>query len=417
MSATPRSRYAVPAWCGYDFAGSIYTAVVASTIWPVYYTTTVVGNAEGRGDFWWGTISVNISAILVAVTAPAAGAIADLAGARRLMWVLYTLVAVAGTAMLGLVQPGDVVFGCVVFIVANFAAEGAINFYNAYLPELVPRDRVGRVSGWGFATGYVGSLAGLGMAFALVSAGHFKWIWGLTAAAFLGFAIPSFILVGPGRARQMPVAAAARHGLRHVRKVFGEVLRIPDLRRFLLGYFLYINGVNAAIAFAAAFAATTFGLTTKQAILLFVLVQVSALVGAFAMAKPTDVLGPKRVVQISLALWIITVAVLVLTRDVRLFWVGCTIAGLGLGSVQAASRSFMATLVPAGREDEMFGFYALCGKSSTPLGAAAWGIVSATTGSQRLAVLALVPFFIAGAIVVSMVKGGGPTVRAEPGAG
>ncbi len=417
MNTVPRSKHAVAAWCSYDFAGSIYTAVVASTIWPVFYTTTVVGNADGRGDFWWGTVSVNIAAILVAITAPAAGAIADLAGARRLLWVSYTLVAVAGTAMLGFVGPGDVVLGCVLFIVAHFAAEGAINFYNAYLPELVPRERVGRVSGWGFATGYVGSLAGLGLAFTLNATGHFRWIFPVTAAAFLGFAIPSFILVGRGGVRRMPVAAAARHGLRHLRQVLGEVLRIPDLRRFLLGYFLYINGVNAAIAFAAAFAATTFGLTTQQAILLFVLVQISALVGAFVMAKPTDILGSKRVVQISLGLWILTVAVLVLTRDIRLFWIGCTIAGLGLGSVQAASRSFMATLVPAGREDEMFGFYALCGKSSTPLGAAAWGIVSATTGSQRLAVLSLLPFFIAGFIVVSLVRGGGPAARApEPAA-
>lgn len=408
-----RSRFAIPAWCLYDFANSTYAAVIVGAVYSTYYIKVVVGNDTGRGDFWWGTVAVNISALIVAFTSPVMGAVADLSGARRLLWTSYTALAVAGTASLVLVHQGDVVLGCVLFVLANVGMEGATNFYNAYLPELAPPGKMGRISAWGFALGYLGSLAGLAAALPLARRGDFEVIWLVVAAIFATFALPGILLVGPGGTRAMSVRAAAKHGWTHVGAIFREVLGMRELRRFLLAYFLYINGVNAAYTFAGSYAVTTFGLTTADVIKLLVLVQVTALLGALAMAKPSDVLGPKRVVQFSLVLWCGTCVALIVVRDVRLFWAACAVAGVGLGSVQAASRTFMATLIPKGREDEMFGFYALCGRSSTPLGAMAWGIASTLSGTQRVAVAAITPFFVAGLVIVSLVRGGGPLARSD----
>ena len=410
-----RSRWAVPAWCLYDVANSTYAAVIVGTVFSTYYTKVVVGNEDGRGDFWWGAVAINVSAIIVAVTSPVMGAIADRSGARRLLWCAYTALAIAGTASLVLVHQGDVVLGCVLFVLANVGVEGATNFYNAYLPDIVPPERMGRISAWGFAAGYVGSLLGLGAALPLVQAGRFDAVWLLIAGMFAILALPALLLLGPGGTKLMPIGMAARHGWSHVGSIFREVLKLKELKAFLLAYFLYINGVNAAVAYAGPYAQATFGLTTPDVIKLFVMVQVAALAGALAMAKPSDVLGPKRVVQFSLVLWCITCATLIFVRDVRIFWGACVVAGIGLGSVQAASRTFMATLIPKGREDEMFGFYALCGRSSTPLGAATWGIASVLSGSQRVAVAAITPFFLAGLLLVSRVQGGGPTSTASPG--
>src|SRR5512135_2946537 len=130
MSDAPhgRSRWAVPAWCLYDFANSTYAAVIVGTVFSTYYVNVVVGNDTGRGDFWWGTVAVNVSAILVAVSSPVMGAIADLSGARRMLWALYTALGVCATAALVLVHRGDVVLGCVIFIAANVGVEGATNF-------------------------------------------------------------------------------------------------------------------------------------------------------------------------------------------------------------------------------------------------------------------------------------------------
>ena len=199
-----------------------------------------------------------------------------------------------------------------------------------------------------------------------------------------------------------------------------RIVEIVALRRFLLAYFLYANGVFTGIYFAGPIAQKSFGFGTTQVIFLFLVVQVSAFVGAFAMSKPTDVLGPKRVVQVSLALWLIAVVIIVFAPDAGtnlklgqgMFWVAGVIAGLGLGTVQSASRAFMATLIPEGREDEFFGFYALCGKSSAPIGTALFGIVSwATGGSQQTAIAAITVFFIAGFLLLRRVDGGGPTVQ------
>jgi UMF1 family MFS transporter len=134
------------------------------------------------------------------------------------------------------------------------------------------------------------------------------------------------------------------------------------------------------------------------------------------MARATDTLGPKRVVQVALVLWLTTLGFFVAAESRSVFWAACVIAGLGLGTVQSASRAFMATLIPRGREDEFFGFYALCGKTSAPVGTAIFGLVSAATGSQRAAVACISLFFIAGFALLRRVAAGGPTLsrRAAP---
>lgn len=414
MTERPFDRKRVAAWCLYDFANSVYSAVIPATVFSVYYTAVVVGNEDGRGDFWWGVVAVPISTLGVALTSPIMGSVADRAGIRRPLFALYTAASVTAIALFTTVDAGDVLLGCLLFIVANFAMEGAIVFYNAYLPEIVPRERLGRVSSWGFGIGYLGSILGLLVAVQLAEGGHFDAIWLMVAGLFAGFALPAILLLGPGGRRELSPGTAALDGIVHVRRLIAEVFGDRVLRRFLLGYFLYINGVNAAIVFAGPFAQRSFGLDTGGVIELFLIVQVSALIGAFSLAKATDSWGPKRVVQIALACWLLTIGVFVMSHDVGIFRIAAIVAGLGLGTVQSASRAFMATLIPQGREDEFFGFYALCGKTAAPLGTLVFGLVSSVTGNQRMAVATLSLFFISGFAIISSLRAGGPTIKAAP---
>lgn len=413
MSERPLDRKRVAAWCLYDFANSTYSAVIPATVFSVYYTAVVVGNEDGRGDFWWGAVAVPVSTLAVAFSSPIMGSVADRSGARRLLFALYTAASVLAVALFTTVEPGDVLWGCALFIVANFGMEGAVVFYNAYLPEIVPRSHLGRVSSLGFGVGYVGSIIGLIAAAFLADRGALDAIWILVAVLFGGFALPALLVLGPGGRHEMSVGSAALDGIVHVRRLVREVLSVRPLRRFLLGYFLYINGVNTAIVFAGPFAKQSFGLSTGDVIRLFLLVQVSALAGALGLARPTDRWGPKRVVQLSLVLWLVTIGVFVASHDVGLFRVAAVIAGLGLGSVQSASRAFMATLIPPGKEDEYFGFYALCGKTAAPLGTFVFGVVSAATGNQRLAVAAISLFFVSGFALIAGLRAGGPTAGAD----
>ena len=410
------NRKSVASWCLYDFANSIYVAVIPATIWSAYYAEKIVGNQAGQGDLWWGRV-VSASMLAVAISSPVMGALADFAGVRKKLLVLYTVLAAGATCLLATVDAGMVLWGFAVALVANFAFEGSMVFYNAYLPELVPADHQGRLSGWGFATGYAGSVLGLLLALPLVSREMFGAAFVATGAAFLLFAVPAFVWLPADQPARLAPLQAARGGLRETARTFRDILRVPALRRFLLAYFIYEDGVNTVVYFSAIFAATTLGFPLTLLIPLYAVVQVSALAGALAWAKPTDRLGPKLVVMVMLGQWSLVVLGAYYVQTQLQFFILAALAGTGLGAIQAASRAFMATLIPRGREGEFFGFYTLCGKSASVLGPLVFGGVSAATGgNQRLAILSVLFFYLVGGVLLWKVKAGGPTGTAPPAA-
>jgi UMF1 family MFS transporter len=403
------NRKAVAGWCLYDFANSIYAAVIPASIWSTYYANRIVGNQSGQGDLWWGR-AVSLSMLLVAFTSPPMGALGDFAGARKKLLIAYTVASAGATALLGTVRPGMVLWGFGLSVLATFGFEGALVFYNAYLPELAPRDHQGRVSAWGFAVGYAGSLLGLVMVLPLVRRESFAAAFALCGLGFLIFSLPGFWYLPRDPAGRLGPVEAMSGGLRESWRTFRDILRRPELRRFLLAYLLYEDGTNTVIYFSSIFAAKTLGFSLIDLIFLYVAVQVSALVGSLAWARPTDRLGPKRVVQLMLVQWILLVTAFYFVKDSRQFFILAIISGTGLGAIQSGSRTFMATLVPAGREGEFFGFYNLCGKSAAVLGPLVFGAVSAATnGNQRVAILSVLFFYVIGGLILRGVKAGGPT--------
>jgi UMF1 family MFS transporter len=409
-------RRDVISWCLYDFANSVYAAVIVATVWAAYYANVVVGNDAGQGDLWWGR-SVSAAMLLVAITSPLAGALADCGGWRKRLLTLYTLVAVFGTALLALVEPGMIRFGFALTVLATFGFEGAIVFYNAYLPELAPAGWRGRLSAWGYATGYLGSLLGLLAVLPLVKAEKYGETYLVVAATFLVFALPALLWLPADRARTSGAARIATRGAVATWRTLREIVATPGLRLFVLAYFLYINGVNTVIYFSSIFAQQTLGFAMSDLIVLFLVVQATALVGSLAWAGWTDRLGPRRVLLFLLLQWslIVVGAYYVDRRD--LFYLLAALAGTGLGALQAASRAFMARLLPAGREGEFFGFYALSGKSAAILGPLVFGVVSVWSGgNQRLSVLSVLLFLVAGGVLLHRVPEGGVPSPALPSA-
>lgn len=400
------NRRHVAAWASYDFANSVYPAVITATVFGVYYANVIVGNTgvdAGRGDAWWGAVG-SVSVLFVAVTSPLFGAIADRAGVRKQFMAAYTLLCVVSVAAFGLLEPGMVVQGFLLAVAANIGFEGALVFYNAYLPDIVPRERQGRVSGLGFGVGYAGSAVGLGMALPLVTAEAFDLLWLAVSAFFLLFSLPAFLLLPDDRGKGESLREAAGAGIRGFGGIVRDVWEAEDLRRFLIAFFVYIDGVLTVIWFASIFAATTLGFEGTELIVLFLIVQLSALVGAFALAGPTDRWGPRRVITLTLIAWFVLGVLAFFVETKGQFWVIALLAGFNLGSIQAASRSYMAALIPEGKEAEMFGFYALCGKASSILGPIVFGWVSFATGNQRWAVLAITAFFLIGGLLLQRVR-------------
>ena len=393
----------IAAWALYDFANSIYPAVITTAVFSVYFAKVVVGNEQGLGDLWWVRV-LSLSMLVVAVTSPVMGAIADRGGLKKLLLGVYTALCVVCVALFTTIEPGDLPWAFALAVLANVGFEGALVFYNAYLPELAPRSHHGRLSGIGFGVGYLGSIAGLLLALPLVKAEQYNATWWTVAIFFAVGALPCLIWLPTPAHRGLPIWQAAAAGIAEFRRIARDVVDHVALRRFLGAYFLYIDGVTTAIYFTGIYASTTLGFANGELIYLFIVVQISALVGAFLLASPTDRWGPKPVVSLTLIAWtVITVAVYFVQSKATFFAV-IVFAGTGLGAIQAASRAFVSRLIPPGKEGEVFGFYALCGKSSAIVGPLVLGSIShALGGNQRVALLSLAAFFLAGLVLLQRV--------------
>ena len=406
------NRKQVLSWCLFDFANSSYSAVIAGVVFQVYYINRIVGNEGGRGDLWWGA-AISVSMLFVSLSSPFLGGIADYGGLRKRLLALYTYLSVLAVACFSLLTPGAALFGFLLIVLANIGMEGGLVFYNSFLPQIAPVEFQGRVSGWGFGVGYSGSILSLLIALPLAKTGRFESIWLMVAIFFSLFSLPAFLLLPRDKSTGVTAAEAGIRGIRNAWTVLREVWSRKEPRKFLLSYLIYEDGVNTVIVFSSSLAATTFAFDQGELIGLYLAVQVTALAGAFLLAKPTDAWGPKKVVTLSLVLWsFVAVGAFFVASKSQFWFVACT-AGLGLGSVQAGTRAFFAQFIPTGKEAEYFGVYALVGKSSAILGPLVFGQVSAAFGSQRPAILSIAAFFIIGLLLLRRVNGGGPNIFRE----
>lgn len=394
-------------WCLFDFANSSYSAVISAVVFQVYYINRVVGNEGGRGDLWWGA-AISASMLAVSLSSPFIGGIADHAGLRKRLLGVYTYACVLAVAAFSFLTPGAALAGFFLIVLANIGMEGGLVFYNSFLPQIARPDRQGRLSGWGFGVGYAGSILSLLIALPLAKAGRFDAIWLMVALFFALFSLPAFLFLPADRPTGMTALEAGAAGTRKAWNTLKEIWSRREPRKFLLAYLIYEDGVNTVIVFSSSLAATTFAFGQTELIGLYLAVQVTALVGAFLLSKPTDTWGPKNVVTLSLLLWSgVALSAYFVTAKSAFWAVACT-AGLGLGTVQAGTRAFFTQFIPAGKEAEYFGTYALVGKSSAIMGPLVFGQVSALLGSQRPAILSIAAFFVIGLVLLTRVRGGGP---------
>jgi UMF1 family MFS transporter len=403
------------AWALYDFANTPFVLVIGTVGFPTYFKEVVLEGTRS-GDFLWG-LTGSVSMILVVLTAPAAGAYADQAGAKRRLLLAYTAVAVVCTALLVTVGVGMVVWAMALVIVANVGFQGGQVFYNAFLPEITEGRDMGTVSGVGFAAGYVGALISMLIALPFLAGGYTETNVGNARLLFAVVAlwwgllsIPTFVLL---RDRPHP-AATKTTGSRGAGQISTASLRRPfirmrDLRRhrntfrFLLAFFFYTDAMTTMVAFVAIYARETLGLSFTQIVLLYILSEITAIPGSYALGRLADRTGAKPTLIGILILWLVILALGALARDLWLFAPVAMLAGVGTGALQSVSRSMMAQLAPRDREGEFFGFYTMAGRISAILGPLIFGAVSSISGNQRFAIASLMALMAAGLLVLRTV--------------
>ena len=410
----PTHRRTVLAWCLYDFANSAFTTLVVTFIYSAFFTK-VIAPDEVTGTWLWSR-SVSITALAVALLSPLLGALADRGGYRKRFLGFFTLVAVAGSAILYTAAPGEVVKALLLFTAANIAFEMCGVFYNAFLPDVAPPDRIGRVSGYGWALGYVGGLSALGLAlvgfvdaevpwFGFEKEGyqHIRATNLLVAGWFAVFSLPLFLWVPESAARPGVSGSLLSDPFRRLARTIREIRRYPDIFRLLLARIFYADGLNTVFAFGGIYAAGTFGFTFEELLVFGLVLNVAAGIGAFALGFVDDWLGGKRTVQISLLGFIAATLTAVLTGRRALFWTAGILSGICAGPNQAASRSLMGRFVPADKQNEFYGLFAFSGRATAFLGPFLLGELTRLFGSQRAGMTVVLVFFVIGLALLQRV--------------
>jgi len=401
------------AWAMYDFANSGYTTVVITAVYNAYFVAVIAGNAPWATFAW--TAALSVSYVIILLTGPIVGAYADLRAAKKRLLALTTAGCVLATALLAFTGPGTLALAVALLLLSNFCFGSGENLVAAFLPEIAKGEALGRVSGWGWSLGYVGGILTLGLCLGYVTwaqahgegAQHFVPVAMLiTAAVFAAASLPTFLVLRE-RARPVPRAAGenvARAAFARLAQTVREAARYQDLGRFLLCIVFYQAGIQTVVALAAVYAEQALGFSTRDTIVLILVVNLTAAVGALGVGYVQDRLGHIRTIGLTLVLWIATTLIAWAAAGPELFWVAANLAGLCLGSSQSAGRALVAYLSPADRHAEFFGLWGMAVKLSSVLGPLTYGAVTwGTGGNHRLAMLATGGFFIIGLLLLARI--------------
>jgi len=385
----------------FDFANSSYTTIVVSVAYAVFFTRVVA--AGPAADLWWGR-GVWAANVIVLLLSPIVGAISDESGRKKHFLFVSYLACCLGTMALWFVGPGDVALGLALFVLSNVAFSFGENFAASFLPEISTPDNVGKVSGFGWGLGYFGGLASLLLiksridgGFTIGNLANLRMVWVLTGLFFLVAGVPTFLVLKERAPRRSePLLYYVRNGFGRLAQTIQSARRFDQLIRFLIVFFVFSMGLTSIIAFVGVYAERTVGFSPSELIYLFLVVQVSSAAGAFVFGAIQDRLGARRTVQLTLILWIVVCAAVWANDSKALFWGIGIFAGLGIGSLQSASRAMVGLFSPVDKAGEFFGLWGLAGKSAYACGPLAFGWISTVTGSQRTSVLMTGLLFLAG---------------------
>lgn len=442
------SRAAIISWIMFDWAAQPYFTLITTFVFAPYFATFVAAT-PAEGQTLWG-FATGAAGIVIALASPVLGAIADASGRRKPWIAAFGALLVLGSSLMWIGKPGDsslILPLLIAYGIATIGVEFATVFNNAMMPSLVPPHKIGRLSGTGWATGYIGGILSLILVLGFLAANPTtgKTLFGLsplfgldpvthqgdritgplTGLWFIVFVLPMFLLT-PDFPAKRPVRAALREGLIELRGTLHELPKRRSLATFLLANMIYTDGLVSLFAFGGIYAAGTFGWHTIQIGTFGILLAVAGALGAWIGGKLDDRVGPKFVIAASMTVLLLAiVAILMVDKDSILFVkvappvpggglfaapaekayliLGCLIGGAG-GPLQAASRTLLIRLAPKDRIAQFFGLFALTGKVTSFVGPLLVGFITAITASQKAGMAVLVLFFVAGLALLSRVR-------------
>jgi UMF1 family MFS transporter len=399
------------AWALYDWANSAFATTVMVAFFPVFFKQTLaIGVPATASTVWLGNAN-GISSLVLALTAPWLGALADKGGAHIRMLAIFTAIGVLPTALLAFVGTSDAFTGLTLFVVASMGFWGGLIFYDSMLIRVAPPGHVDSVSGFGYSLGYLGG--GLLLIVNVLMYQKPQW-FGLASADqairasfvtvavwWLVFAIPLLrqrraLATGPA----IGLGRAAREGFAELLRTFREVRRFRPVILFLLAYWMYIDGVNTimkmAVDYGLALGFPASSLITSILMIQFIGFPMTLLFGWFG-----DRISPLLGIFVAIIVYTAVTFYAVRMTNVSEFYIMGAAIGCVQGAVQAMSRSYYSRLIPADRASEFFGFYNMMGKFASVLGPFLMAATAAITGNSRTAILSVAILFVGGAVMLT----------------
>lgn len=415
-AATTRELWS---WAFYDFANSGYTTVVLTTIYSAYFVGVMAAGLEaespGSATLLW-TAAIALANFIVLLSAPVIGAIADHRASKKSFLLLSTVACVAATGLLATAAPGQLWLALPLLVLSAVAFSMGENLIAAFLPEIASSGNMGKVSGYGWSLGYFGGLLTLGLCLAYIT-----WASGLgltaesyvpvtliiTAIIFAVTALPTFVWL-----RERAVASPLVAGVSYLGEGFGKVkqtlkhaAQLPDLFRFLLCLTVYQAGVATVVVIAAIYAQEVMGFDSQELIVLIMVVNFTAALGAFAFGYAQDKFGSVPSLACGLLVWISAGIVTLLADSTGDFWFAGNLMGLAMGATQAGGRALIGEFTPVERAGEFFGLWGFSARTAAIIGPLSYGVISSLSdGDHRLALLSTLSFFIIGLLLLLTVN-------------
>jgi UMF1 family MFS transporter len=415
----------VRAWCMYDWANSVYSLVISSSIFPIYYKAVAVENGSDMISIFGYqiqnsilyTYSLSFSFLVVALILPLLSGIADYTGKKKLFMKVFVFM--GGLACMGLFffrDINDLPWGILCSIIASIGYSGSLVFYDAFLPEVVSPDRYDATSARGYSMGYYGSVVLMVICLVLImnaSAFGFsnegqatRFAFLLTGIWWIGFAMIPFSILQENESRGKSEGKLLTKGYQELRKVWTSLKDSAHLKRYLFAFFFFNMGVQTVMYLAQFFGTDVLKMEESKLIATVLIIQLVAGVGAYFFAKLSRTYGNKKALTILIGIWIlICLYAYIITNEFQ-FYALAAVVGLVMGGIQALSRATYAKLIPENTTDHAsyFSFYDVTYNLSIVFGTFSYGFINQMTGNMRNSVLALGLFFVIGFIFLSSVK-------------
>jgi UMF1 family MFS transporter len=419
---SPLFEKKVFSWALYDWANSAFATTVMVAFFPVFFKQTLtVGVAPIESTKWLATAN-GISSLVLALTAPWLGALADKGSAHIRMLAIFTAIGAIPTALLAFVGTSDAFTGLTWFVIASIGFWGGLIFYDSMLIRVAPPGRVDSVSGFGYALGYLGG--GLQLVVNILMHQKPQWFGLANAeqairASFVTVAVWWFVFAIP-LLRQRGVLAsgpsiglgrAAREGFAELVRTFREVRQYRPVILFLLAYWMYIDGVNTIMKMAVDYG-LALGFPASSLITSILMIQFIGFPMTLLFGWLGDRISPLLGIFVAIVVYTAVTFYAVRMTNVTEFYVMGAAIGCVQGAVQAMSRSYYSRLIPADRASEFFGFYNMMGKFASVLGPFLMAATAAITGNNRSAILSVAILFVGGAIMLGVQS---RSTRAAPG--